>query len=46
MNKIEFVNSFDRKNTLGDVESRYIFRECIVLDQHRHEITTREEFHD
>lgn len=46
MNEPELVNSLDGKNTLGDVEPSNILRECVVLDEHRHQITSGKELHD
>ena len=46
MNEPKLVNSLDGKNTLGDVEPSNILRECVVLDEHRHQISSWQELHD
>lgn len=46
MNEAKVVDSLDSENTLCNVETGDIFRECVVLDQHRHEIASRQELHD
>ena len=38
--------SFYRKDTFCNIEPGDIFREGVVLDEHRHKITTWKEFHD
>lgn len=42
----ELVDSFDGEDTLCDVESSDILGECIIFDEHRHEVATRQELHD
>ena len=46
MNETEVMNGLDSQNELGHVEASDIFREDLVLDQHGHEISAREEFHE
>ena len=41
MDEAELVDRFNRKNTLCDVETGDVFGECVILDQHRHEIASR-----
>ena len=40
------VDSFDSEDTLRNVETGDILREGVVLDEHRHQISTRQELHD
>lgn len=46
VDKTEFVYSLDGKNNLCDVEARDILGEDFILDQHRHQIATRQELHE
>ena len=46
MDEPQFMDSLDGEDTFCDVKSRHIFRECVVLDEHGHQITSRQEFHD
>ena len=46
VNETKLMNSLDSKNTLRDVETSNVFGEGVVLDQHRHEIASRQELHD
>lgn len=46
MDEAQLMYSFNSKNTLSDVETRHILRECVVFDQHGHKVTTRQELHD
>lgn len=46
MNETEVVHSLNRKNALGNVEPRNILREGVVLDQHRHQVSSSQELHD
>ena len=46
MDETEVMHGLDGENALGDIESRHVFREGIVLDQHRHQVTSSEELHD
>lgn len=45
MNKSLLVDSIEGCHQLSHVESRDIFREDFILDEHGHQITTRQEFH-
>ena len=46
MDKTEVMHGFDRENALGDVEPRHVLREGIILDQHRHQVSSSQELHD
>ena len=46
MDEAQFVNGFDRQHTLRHVETRNVLSECVVFDEHGHEIAAREELHD
>lgn len=46
MDKAKFVHSFQSQCNLGHVETSNVFRENLVLDQHCHEITARQELHE
>lgn len=46
MYETEVVHSLNRKNALGNVEPRNILREGVVLDQHRHQVSSSQELHD
>ena len=46
MDKTEVMHGLNRKNALGDVEPRHVLREGIVLDQHRHQVSSSQELHD
>ena len=46
MDEAKLVDRFDCKNTLCDVETGDVFGERVILDQHRHEIASRQELHD
>ena len=45
MQEAKFMNSFDGHNDFCHVESSNILRENFILDQHGHQVTTRQEFH-
>lgn len=45
MYELELVDRLDGHNDLGNVESRNVLAEDIVLDQHGHKIAARQEFH-
>ena len=46
VDETQLVDSLNGKHTLRNVETSDIFRESVVLDQHRHEIASRQELHD
>ena len=46
MDETEVMHGLDRENALGDIESRHVLRERIVLDQHRHQVSSSQELHD
>ena len=46
MNEAEVVHGLDRENALGDVEPRHVLRKSVVLDQHRHQVSSSQELHD
>lgn len=46
MNETKVMHGLDRKNALGDIEPRHVLREGIVLDQHRHQVSSSQELHD
>jgi hypothetical protein len=46
MDEAEVVHGLDRENALGDVEPRHVLREGVVLDQHRHQVSSSQELHD
>ena len=46
MNETKLVNRFNGEDALRDVETGYVFGECVVLDQHGHEVSSRQELHD
>ena len=46
VDETKLVYRFDREHTLRHVETGDIFREGIVLDEHRHEIASGQELHD
>ena len=45
MYKAKFVNCLDSQGDLGHVETRNILGEDLILDKHRHEITSWQELH-
>jgi hypothetical protein len=45
MDETHFMNSLNSENTFSNIETRYIFGECVVLDEHGHQIASREELH-
>lgn len=45
MNEPELVHGFDRQDALGHVEPRHVFRERVVLDEHRHEVASGQKLH-
>lgn len=46
MDKPKFMNCLNRQNALGHVEPGNILAEGIVLDEHGHQVTARQELHD
>ena len=46
MNETELVDRLYSKRDLGHVEPRDVFGEDFILDQHGHQITTGQEFHE
>ena len=45
MNEAQLVHSLDSQNDFCHVESCDILAEDLILDEHRHQITTRQELH-
>lgn len=45
MQETKLVNSLDSHDHFRHIESRNVLRENFVLDQHGHQVTTRQEFH-
>lgn len=46
MDIAQLMNGIDGEYRLSDVESGLIFSKCVVLNQKRHHISTRNVFHD
>ena len=46
MDETKVMHGLDRKNALCDVEPGHVLGEGIVLDQHRHQVSSRQELHD
>jgi hypothetical protein len=46
MDEPKFVHGFDSQDDLGHVESRDVFAKDLVLDEHCHQVTTRQELHE
>jgi hypothetical protein len=46
MDEAELVDGFDCEHNLSHVESGDVFCEDFILDQHGHQITTRQELHE
>lgn len=46
MDEAQLVDSLNGERYFGHVETRYVFGENLVLDQHRHEITTGHKLHE
>ena len=46
MDETKVVHGLDRENALRDIEPRHVFREGIILDQHRHQVPSSQELHD
>lgn len=45
VDETEFVNSFDSKNAFCHIKAADIFAECVVFDEHCHEISSGQKFH-
>ncbi len=45
MNESEFVYSLDSQQDLSHVELGDLWRECLILDEHGHQITSRKKLH-
>ena len=45
MDETQLVNRFDGKDNLRDVEPRDVLGEDLILDKHRHQVSTRQELH-
>lgn len=46
VNETKLMDGLDGQDTLCYIKPRYIFRECVVLDEHGHEVSTGKKFHD
>lgn len=46
MDEAQFVNSLDRETYLSHVEASDIFREDFILNEHGHQISSRQELHE
>jgi len=46
MNEAQLVHSLDGQNDFCHVESCDVLAEDLVLDKHRHQVTTRQELHE
>jgi hypothetical protein len=46
MDETKFVDSFNGKNNLCHVEACNVLRKNLVLDEHRHQVTSRQELHE
>ena len=46
VNEAYLVHGFNREDTLRDVETGDVLREGVVLDEHRHQISSWQELHD
>lgn len=46
MDEAQLVHSFQSKGNLGHVEAGNVLGEDLVLDQHGHQVTTRQELHE
>lgn len=46
MNEAQFVHCLQSKCDFGHVETGNVLGEDLVLDQHGHQITTRQELHE
>jgi hypothetical protein len=46
MDEAKFVHGFDSQDNLSHVKSRDVFAKDLVLDEHCHQVTTRQELHE
>jgi hypothetical protein len=46
MYKAKLVDSFNSERDLGHVEARNVLCEDLVLDEHGHQVTTRQKLHE
>ena len=46
MDEAKFVHGFNSQDNLSHVESRDVFAKDLVLDEHCHQVTTRQELHE
>jgi hypothetical protein len=46
MDEPKFVHGFNSQDDLGHVESRDVFAKDLVLDEHGHQVTTRQKLHE
>jgi hypothetical protein len=46
VDETELMHGFDREDTLGHVEPGDVLGERVILDEHGHQVTAREELHD
>lgn len=46
MDETELVDSFNGENNLRHIESCDVLRENLILDEHSHQVTTRQELHE
>lgn len=46
MDETKVVHGFDCENALCDIKPGHVLREGIILDQHRHQVSSRQELHD
>lgn len=46
MDEPKFVHGFNSQNNLSHIEPRDVFAKDLVLDEHCHQVTTRQELHE
>jgi len=46
MDEPKLVNRLNRQHALCHVEPRHVLTKRVVLDEHRHEVTSGEELHE
>lgn len=46
VNEAHLVDILDGEDTFGNIEPGHVLREGVVLDQHSHQISARQELHD